>query len=337
MPRSIEIKQRRLLYELDLNPRASFAQLSKTLRIPEETVRYRTSKLLSEGIAQTFYPVISVGRLGMSIHKLMFKLHNVTDSRLRAMLDFLAAHRQVNWVAQFDGSYDLGCTVWIRELGELAQLLDETRRRFYAQIKEISYAVNMHAEFFPRDYLIRSKRSLANRAIYSSSNEDVSRTTLDSHDMQILKLLSLDARQSIAELARAMNVAHETARTRLQRLERNGIITGYRMVLNHEAVGMLSYYLLLKLHSVANERLDALLRFLRAHPAVVYMIRMVGGWDYDVSIEVENVQAYRHFRREVGNHFADVVREAESLVSWKVEKFSILPPNLDITAMQRLR
>ncbi len=51
-------------------------------------------------------------------------------------------------------------------------------------------------------------------------------------DERMIALLRQDARQSVAELARQMNVSRTAAQARLERLERNGIIDGYTVRLS---------------------------------------------------------------------------------------------------------
>jgi DNA-binding Lrp family transcriptional regulator len=123
-----------------------------------------------------------------------------------------------------------------------------------------------------------------------------------------------------------MQVSMETVQRRLRRLEESKVISGYRIVLDHEKAGYLSYYLLLYLNHVSKERLNAFLTHLRAQGCVVYMIKMLGAWDYDVSVELPDVASYRRFMMDLTEHFSDVIRELESLVTWQVMKFSIMPP-----------
>lgn len=51
--------------------------------------------------------------------------------------------------------------------------------------------------------------------------------TLDDTDRKLLNLLSADARESVSELARELDLARSTVQERIARLERTGIIAGY--------------------------------------------------------------------------------------------------------------
>lgn len=51
--------------------------------------------------------------------------------------------------------------------------------------------------------------------------------TLDELDRQLIELLQLDARESVATLARKLGIARTTVTSRLARLEKHQVITGY--------------------------------------------------------------------------------------------------------------
>ncbi|MCA0243109.1 MAG: Lrp/AsnC family transcriptional regulator [Proteobacteria bacterium] len=56
----------------------------------------------------------------------------------------------------------------------------------------------------------------------------------DALDHELLALLAVNARASTAELARKLKVARTTIVSRLARLEREGIVSGYTLRLRHD-------------------------------------------------------------------------------------------------------
>ena len=51
--------------------------------------------------------------------------------------------------------------------------------------------------------------------------------TLDEIDRQLIALLQINARESVATLARQLGIARTTVNSRLERLEKNKVISGY--------------------------------------------------------------------------------------------------------------
>ena len=62
-------------------------------------------------------------------------------------------------------------------------------------------------------------------------------TDLDETDVKILKTLMADARLSSRQIATKCGVSIGTVLSRIKKMERNGIITGYSAVVNHEKLG----------------------------------------------------------------------------------------------------
>lgn len=57
-------------------------------------------------------------------------------------------------------------------------------------------------------------------------------------DRQIVQLLSADGRMSFTDLGRATGLSTSAVHQRVKRLEKRGIIMGYRAVVDHELVGL---------------------------------------------------------------------------------------------------
>ena len=60
---------------------------------------------------------------------------------------------------------------------------------------------------------------------------------MDETDEQLLSLLTQNARSPVASLAKSLGLARSTVQSRLERLERDGVIAGYTLRLGDAARG----------------------------------------------------------------------------------------------------
>lgn len=67
---------------------------------------------------------------------------------------------------------------------------------------------------------------------------------LDRTNLYLLELLQKDARMSIIDLSRAVNRAESTVRERITAMEREGILRGYRALVDSEKLGFHAHALL---------------------------------------------------------------------------------------------
>ena len=57
---NLDLKDRKILYELDKNSRQSFADIAKKVRLSKEVVQYRVKRLQDEGYINYFSPTLVV-------------------------------------------------------------------------------------------------------------------------------------------------------------------------------------------------------------------------------------------------------------------------------------
>jgi Lrp/AsnC family transcriptional regulator, leucine-responsive regulatory protein len=98
--------------------------------------------------------------------------------------------------------------------------------------------------------------------------------SLDEIDRAILELLQTDGRLTGAEVGRRVGLSQPAASARIQRLEKNRIITGYRAVVAPAAVG-LNIHAVVRLRTT-HARLSQALTLAAQTPEVVSTLRMTG-------------------------------------------------------------
>ena len=60
----IDMKDRKILYQLDINARQSISEIAKKVRLNKNTVKYRIERLEREGLILNYYTIIDNSRLG---------------------------------------------------------------------------------------------------------------------------------------------------------------------------------------------------------------------------------------------------------------------------------
>ena len=65
----LDLKDRKILYELDLNARQTLTQIGKKVGLKKDVVSYRMKKLQDEGIIKNYYTVIDAYKLGYTLYR----------------------------------------------------------------------------------------------------------------------------------------------------------------------------------------------------------------------------------------------------------------------------
>jgi DNA-binding Lrp family transcriptional regulator len=121
---------------------------------------------------------------------------------------------------------------------------------------------------------------------------------LDDKDRRLLALLREDARTPTAELARKLDVARMTVVERIKRLEKAGVIGGYTLRLNEEALrGRMKVHALLK---VDPKRGETVVRALHGITQIRAVFAISGIFDYMALIEAESTGEIDHVLDSIG-------------------------------------
>lgn len=109
------------------------------------------------------------------------------------------------------------------------------------------------------------------------------RTSLDAIDAKIIELMQENARISIKDIAAVVYLSSPAVTARIERLEKNGIITGYHAQVNPEALGYkIKAFINLDLEPVQKEEFYP---FIEKVPNVVECNCVTG--EYAMLLEVE--------------------------------------------------
>ena len=123
---------------------------------------------------------------------------------------------------------------------------------------------------------------------------------MDTADSTILKLLSQNASTSIKQLAQEAYLSSPAVSSRVERLEKKGVIKGYQAMLDHEALGL--HILAFVNIAITPERKAALIEYARGCPNVLECHHVTGshslifkvcfGSTVDLEVFVGRLQTY---------------------------------------------
>lgn len=125
-------------------------------------------------------------------------------------------------------------------------------------------------------------------------------TELDDISRNILHTLESDGRISNIDLAARVGLSPSACLRRVQELERNGFIKGYRAVLNREKLGTgITAFVMVGLSAHQSKDARAFERAMDAAPQVRECHNITGAVEYLLRVEVADLPAYKDFHANV--------------------------------------
>ena len=116
---------------------------------------------------------------------------------------------------------------------------------------------------------------------------------IDATDRKILAILQREGRITNAELAERLHLSPSPCLRRLRALERDGVIAGYRAVLDRERAGLgLTVFVELKVDGHSDRTAAAISEALHATPEIVSAHIVSGSADFLLEVVVADLAAY---------------------------------------------
>ena len=123
---------------------------------------------------------------------------------------------------------------------------------------------------------------------------------MDATNRRILQILSADGRISNLELAEKVGLSPSACLRRVQELERTGVITGYRAVLDPGAMGVgFVAYIGVGLSSHTKLAQETFERAVARSPEVVECHNITGTIEYLLRVECPDLPSYKTFHTDV--------------------------------------
>lgn len=125
------------------------------------------------------------------------------------------------------------------------------------------------------------------------------RSELDTFDRKILDVVAVEGRISVTELSERIGLSKSPTQTRLKRLEENGVIKGYRAILDPIQLGQEHVaFVEIRLSDTRETALNAFNRAAQAIPEIEQAHLIAGNFDYLLKVRVSDMSSYRQVLAE---------------------------------------
>lgn len=315
----LDIKDRKILYELDLNSRQSYSQIAKHIGLSKEQVNYRIKKLENEGIIDGYYTLIDLQSLGYLWVKFFIKFTGIDNPELKTMVDFCVHHQKVGWVVLTEGSWDIAVTAYSRNIGELKEMWMDINSRFGTFIKNT------------RILFSASLIHLYNKYLFETNNPDtivIGSTKLkeiDDLDFKILKVISSDARIPNIKLAKKVSTPPQSVAYRLHQLQKKGVIKAFRANFNLQKLGHMHYKILLYFNNFNPKEYSRIISYLKNHRNVVIIIDNLSEAMLDIEVVFSDPKGLYDFLSDIKEKFSQFIKYHESAYTYSFEKIQYFP------------
>ncbi len=334
MTLNLDVKDRKILSELDMDARQPLSSIAKKVGLSREVVNYRIRQLEQRKVILGYYTVLDTARLGLIYCRILFKYRKMPAKKQEELSSFCSMHRNISWIIWGEGKWDIVLVVLAQNLGEIESTYDELNDRFgqFFQNPHVSLAYRVHE--FRHKYLYADIKSDNKELVVGKGGKAAD---LDEADSSIIDVLSGNATVSLVDISKKAGLTPKVASYRIRRLQEEKIILGFRAIINNKLLGYDHYKVFLTLQEVGEKSLARVMGFLSYHPNVVYVTKPMGPYSLEFEVMVRNANELHEIMQQFKQQLGDILVDYDTYFNYEVKSLRYVPRIAEEAGLQRTR
>lgn len=294
----------KILAILENNSAISMKNLSKLIQKSPETTQYRVNRLYKRKILLRQHAIVDMSKFGYETYRVYIKWQQMTLQDKEKFYQYLETQENIWTIAKLHGKWDMAFFVGIKHSNEFQKVWSEIESLYKSNIAEYKIAIysriiNYNKKFFSDTVAYDTIRQTGGN--YQTSFDEV--------DKKILQLYGVDVTQPLHKIAKELGMSIETIRKRLQKLNREQAIVGYKIDVDLAKLGLQGYRVDFYLNST--KRNKEIREYIRQHPYFYQINESIGGADFETEIVTASLVHLLEELEKLAKLFKDVFRYYE--------------------------
>lgn len=301
-PQELDTLDRKLLYQLDFDARAPLSKIAKKLHTSIQVVKYRLDRLEERKIIQGYYVDINASKLGYSIYLIYLKFQNMTESIEKEFISHIGNQGSIGVNVSINGIWDFCVGIWAKTIPSFEQTCKLILQPYEKYIRSKTIMIETEFHYF-KPKQIHKEQNHDEIAMYGN----VSAVAIDDIDHKILSILSKNCRTSLIEIGKELKLTDNAIKKRIQHLEKNNIILGYRVMINYPELGFLHYRVFIHIENTTSMNEKKLIGFLKYQAPIVSVTRTIGFDELEFRCVVKSVDEFYQLMNIIKNSFPELI------------------------------
>ena len=318
----VNLKDKKLIYELDLDSRQSASQLGKKIGLSKQGVSLKINNLVKKGIIKSFITVFDTPLLGRLSFRLYFKLIDISPEEEEKFKKYLINHLDVSWVVGCEGIWDYIIVVFPSDFESFEKFMVDINNNFGKFVEKKEIALVTRAYHFHSDYLFGKKKSSSN-LIYAGQPSEI--VKFDSYDEEIMSNLAKNSRCTLVDLSKKLKLNIKTVINRVERLKKLNVLEGYTITVDYDKLGLERYKIFIRTKNLSDLNEKKFIDYIKIHPYVLYYSKSIGSSDVELEVIVEDTIHLRKIISEIRDNFGELIKSYETMKIYTEYKLNFFP------------
>jgi Lrp/AsnC family transcriptional regulator, leucine-responsive regulatory protein len=300
----IDVKDRKILYHLDLNSRQSLKTIGSKVRLSKTVVQYRIDRLVKTGIIKNFYTSIDFYKLGYINLGIYINYQYYTPEIEKEIIQYFVNSKHAWFIANIQGKFDVIVLFSVSNMNQFFSFWKKTltKYRFYFQSVLISFFTKTH--YLPISYLLEEQDTT--QRLEHELIDGGTKVAIDDTDRAILEHISLNSRKPIIEIAEKLKISSTTIANRIKKLENIKVINGYRINIDYLKLGLQLFNVQFNLRNY--DKINHILSYVKRNPYLISASEVIDSCDLSLNYHIKNFNELHFIIKDIYNKFPNDIK-----------------------------
>ena len=317
----IDLKDRKILYELDYDSRQSFSKIGKKVGLHKNVVAYRINRLLDKKIIRYFYTAIDSFKLGYNCFRFYLVFRHITPEIRKEIIEYFVNNKYTWWVGSFEGSYNLAIVMWVKDLHDFHEFWEETLKKYQHFFQNQIFCNYVQLQLFRHSFIVdRYNKTDREKFEITGGGRKVE---TDDLDFKLLELLAKNARIPTLELAKKLNSTVDTVNKRIKKLVELDIIQAFRTSIDYSKLGYRFFKVNINLNDYKQR--FRIISYIKYNPHLIMIDKSIGYYDLELDFWVKNLDQIHKIMDNLTVKFPDIIKNYNYVHNPRLHKMLYLP------------
>ena len=298
----IDLKDRKILYELDIDSRQSFRKIGRKVGLSKDVVASRVKKLQENGIIKRFFAYYDTLKLDLNDLRFYFKFQYVTPDIREEIIDHFSENEYVKSIFSIEGSYNLGVIINVEKISDFYPFWKKTLERYGDYFSEQVFSAYVGELVYGQSFILDETE----RPYRPPLQSKMGRVKIDDLDLKILKVLVSNARMPTVEIAKKLNSNISTIKNRIKRLLDDKVILGFTVEIDLNTIGYQKWKVDFYLSEYS--KINQIIKYLEKNPSLLCVDYTIGYADLEIELNVKNINQLHDIIEDLYSKFPKIIR-----------------------------
>ncbi|MDY6766325.1 MAG: Lrp/AsnC family transcriptional regulator [Candidatus Nanohaloarchaea archaeon] len=325
---NVKTPYQRILHQLEEDARQSFTAIGDAAGVSQQTVSYAVDRMEEDGIIRGYYPLFDYTKFGYNGYVGLFRVNTFSQDRMDELTALFREHEMVAWVSRLAGGWDLLVFFLAPNASYFNKQFKQLVSQHPEQLQTSTILTTVVIHDMERTYLSPDASDYDTHDTIIGGDRDV--FDLSGDEEATCEVLFDDPTQPSVRMGEQLDVTAKTVIDRIDRLEEQTLVKGYRPLLGLPQLDIIGALLFASVTNKEVDEVDDLVDYCSTHPNITLLMKTFGDWDVMIRVETESREQRQTVIQELRERFEHVILDYTTLeVVDDVEKRYLPPGHFD--------